>query len=52
MAHFQKTAGDKNTRLDTVDKTLVLMLDERVKVDLWGAVQVGRSWSWTSMTPT
>jgi hypothetical protein len=36
MAHFQKTAGDKNTRLDTVDKTLVLMLDERVKVDLWG----------------
>jgi hypothetical protein len=36
MANFQITAGDKSTRFDTSVGRLVLMLEETVKIDLWG----------------
>jgi len=36
MANFQRTSGDKSTRLDKDSGTLALVLEERVKIDLWG----------------
>ena len=36
MANFQKNSSDKAARLDTAAGRLVLMLEERVKIDLWG----------------
>jgi len=35
MANFQKTAGDKSTRLDKDSATLVLVVSEHVKIDLF-----------------
>ena len=36
MANFQKVSCDTTTRLDTSVGRLVLMLEEKVKIDLWG----------------
>jgi hypothetical protein len=36
MANFQKTGADNSTRLDKDSGTLVLVLEERVKIDLMG----------------
>jgi Peptidase_C39 like family len=36
MANFQKVPNDKTTRLDTSVGRLVLMLDEKVQIDLFG----------------
>jgi hypothetical protein len=36
MANFQKTPNDKTTRLDTSVGRLVLMLEEKVQIDLFG----------------
>ena len=36
MADFKKVRGDKTTRIDEQSGNLALVLEERVKIDLWG----------------
>jgi Peptidase_C39 like family len=36
MANFQRTPGDKTTRLDKDSASLALVLEEHAKIDLWG----------------